>query len=401
LDRFSCPFCGPAPGATVASPFCPKCNGPLLVAPAGSAHREFRWNRTISVDVFRDYLPLRKVDPALTLGEGDTPLVGLDRIAARFSIPGRVWAKNEAANPPASFKDRGSVVAVHKAVELGYRTIGTISTGNMAGSTAAYAAKAGLKSVIFVKEDTGLDKILAAGVYGPTIVKVRGDYGTLFRKSFEIGRRRKIYFMNSVDPYRIEGYKVTSFEIFLQLGSRAPDYVLVPVSAGGHLIGLMKAFLNLKADGLIRKIPTFVGVQAAGCGPISRAFSRGSTSVARFPNPHTIAHAISNPTPPGGNIALKMIRDHAGLFLSVTEAAIRRAHRILAEEAGLFVDPASATVVAALGPLSKARKLRPGDRTVLVITGSGLKTIDSIDPKSIDFRESSLDDLDTTLAGIG
>ena len=117
--------------------------------------RRFRLDRSVSVDVFRDYLPLRSVDPGLTLGEGDTPLIDLGRIAARFSLPGRLWAKNEAANPTASFKDRGSVVAVHKAVELGFKTIGTISTGNMAGSTAAYAAKAGLKSVIFVKEDYG------------------------------------------------------------------------------------------------------------------------------------------------------------------------------------------------------------------------------------------------------
>lgn len=396
MDQFTCHFCGPALRASIADPFCTSCGAPLLVASARTARR-FRLERSIAVDVFRDYLPLRSVDPGLTLGEGDTPLIDLGRIAARFSLPGRLWAKNEAANPTASFKDRGSVVAVHKAVELGFKTIGTISTGNMAGSTAAYAAKAGLESVIFVKEDTGIDKILAAGIYGPRIVKVRGDYGALFRKSFEIGRRHGIYFMNSVDPYRIEGYKVTSLEIFLQLGSRAPDYVLVPVSAGGHLIGLMKAFIDLKADGLIRKVPTFVGVQAAGCAPIARAFSRGSASVARFPNPRTIAHAISNPAPPGGNIALKMIRDNGGLFLAVAETAIKRAHRILAEEAGLFVDPASATVVAALGPLSKARKLSPRDRIVLVITGSGLKTLDAIDPKSIDFRESSLDDLANAL----
>jgi threonine synthase len=393
MDKFSCPFCGPAPGATVADPFCPRCGDPLLVASAPSRRRVFRLNRSIAIDVFRDYLPLRVIDPCLTLGEGDTPLIGLDRITARYSIPGRVWAKNEASNPTASFKDRGSVVAVHKAVELGYRTVGTISTGNMAGSTAAYAAKAGLRSVIYVKEDTGLDKILAAGVYGPRIVKVRGDYGALFRKSFEIGRRRGIYFMNSVDPYRIEGYKVTGYEIFLQLDSRTPDFILVPVSAAGHLIGLMKAFLDLKADGLIRKMPTFVGVQAAGCAPIARAYARGSESVARIPHPQTIAHAISNPAPPGGKIALRLIRDHGGLFFAVSEAAILRARRLLAEEAGLFVDPASATVAAALAPLSRARRIGPRDRIVVVLTGSGLKTLDTLDPGTIDFREASLGDL--------
>ena len=385
--------------ASIADPFCPSCGSPLLVASA-RAGRLFRLDRSIAVDVFRDYLPLRSVDPDLTLGEGDTPLIELGRIAARFSIPGRLWAKNEAANPTASFKDRGSVVAVHKAVELGFRTIGTISTGNMAGSTAAYAAKAGLKSVIFVKEDTGLDKILAAGVYGPRIVKVRGDYGALFRKSFEIGRRRRIYFMNSVDPYRIEGYKVTGFEIFLQLGSKTPDYVLVPVSAGGHLIGLMKAFIDLKADGLIRKIPVFVGVQASGCAPIARAFSRGSASVSRFPNPRTIAHAISNPTPPGGNVVLKMIRDNGGLVLAVSDSAIKRAHRILAEDEGFFAIRPRRRSWPPSAPSPRRASSVPATGSSWSSPGSGLKTLEAVDPRTISLSEhpSRRQDLEDSLA---
>jgi threonine synthase len=363
--------------------------------------RRFRLERSFAVDVFRDYLPLRTVDPALTLGEGDTPMVELGRIENRLEIRARIWAKNESANPTASFKDRGSVVSVHKAVESGFRKIGTISTGNMAGSTGAYAAKAGLECLILVKGDTGPEKILAAGVFGPRVLKVRGDYGALFRKSFEIGRRRGIYFMNSVDPYRIEGYKVTGYEIFLQLGSRAPDYVLVPVSAGGHLIGLMRAFHDLKTDGLIPKMPTVIGVQAAGCAPITRAFERGKPAIARFPNPHTIAHAISNPDPPGGNLALRMIREGGGLFLSVTEIAIKRAHRKLAREEGLFVDPASATVLAGLEKLAGIRKFGPRENIVLVLTGSGLKALETVSENDIVFEETSLDGLENAMSGIG
>jgi threonine synthase len=398
VDKFQCLFCGPASKAGVSDPFCRACGTPLSVTTA-RPNRRFRLERSIAIDVFRDYLPLHAVDPALTLGEGDTPMIELGHVEERLSIGARVWAKNEAANPTASFKDRGSVVAVHKAVELGFRTIGTISTGNMAGSTAAYAAKAGLKSVIFVKEDTDRDKIAAAGVYGPRILKVRGNYGSLFRRSFEIGRRRGIYFMNSVDPYRIEGYKVTGFEIFLQLGGRAPDYVLVPVSAGGHVIGLMRSFLDLKDDGLISKIPTFVGVQAAGCSPIARAFKRRSPKVSRFPNPHTIAHAISNPDPPGGNLALRLVRDNGGLFLAVSEAAILRAHRLLAREEGLFVDPASATVLAGLERLAGTQKLGAKESIALIITGSGLKTLETVTDKDINFEETSLDGLERSAGG--
>ena len=166
--------------------------------------------------------------------------------------------------------------------------------------------------------------------------------------------------------------------------SRAPDYVLVPVSAGGHVIGLMKAFIDLKADGLHPQSPHLRRRPGVPVSPSRRAFSRGAV-VARFPSPRTDRRCDPrNPTPPGGNIALRMIRDNGGLFLAVSETAIKRAHRILAEEAGLIVDPASATVVAALGLLSRARKLGPRDRIVMVITGSGLKTLGDDDRPEID-----------------
>ena len=396
LESFSCNFCGPAKAASIGSPFCPVCRAPLLAGPARTK-RAFRWDRPIPIDVFRDYLPLAKIDPTLTLGEGDTPLIELGRIASRCAIPGTLWAKNEAANPTGSFKDRGSVVAVHKAVELGFKTIGTISTGNMAGSTAAYAAKAGLRSVIFVKEDTGLDKIRAAGIYGPLIVKVRGDYGALFQKSFEIGRKRKIYFMNSVDPYRIEGYKVTGYEIFDQRDGRGPDCVFVPVSAGGHLIGLMRAFEDLRAAGYLEKTPRFVGVQAKGCAPIARAFALGKTEIKRFPNPQTIAHAISNPKPPGGNLVLRLIAQNGGMMESVSDDEIVRAQRLLAEYEGIFCDPASATVLAAVFRLARRKEFSSRDRLVLVITGSGLKTLEDLDLAEFDVHEAGIDDLESVL----
>jgi len=398
MERLECVLCTKTVALDVFFPFCPACGAPLVVHGAKKG-RKFHPDKFLAVEVFQDFLPLRKVDLGMSLGEGQTPLVELGNLRARFGLP-LVLAKNEMMNPTASFKDRGSVVAVQKAVSLGIKAVGTISTGNMAGSTAAYAAKAGLKCVVFVKEDTTKEKIAAAGIYGPLLLKVRGDYGRLFRRSFEIGRSRGIYFMNSVDPFRIEGYKATGFEIFIQLGMQRPDYVFVPVSAGGHLIGLMRAFEDLKTEGLIDEMPVFVGVQARGCSPIARAFALGKSSVARFPRPRTVAHAISNPEPPGGNIVLKLMREHKGAMLAVSEAEILKSQRLLAELEGLFCDPASATVLAALLQTAKAGAFRSKDRIVLVLTGSGLKTVEDIDLTRIHYREADVDDLEKTVDSV-
>lgn len=398
MESLECFFCHKQYPVDVFRLFCPSCQEPLLVA-SSRRNRAFHLDQSLAVEKFFDFLPLAKIHPQFSLGEGQTPLTRLSRIMKKFELP-PVFAKNETINPTASFKDRGTVVAVHKAVSLGFKKIGTVSTGNMAGSTAAYAAKAGLGSLIFVKEDTSRDKIVSAGIYGPVLFKVRGDYGQLFQKSFAIGKKYGIYFMNSVDPFRIEGYKATGYEIFLQLDSHTPQYIFVPVSAGGHLIGLMRAFLDLEEEGFIRKYPIFVGVQASGCSPLARAFAQGRLKFSKFPSPKTIAHAISNPNPPGGNIVLKMIHENKGMILDVSDTETLEAQRSLAEQEGIFCDPASATTLAALRRLSKKMKFGVRDRIVLVITGSGLKTLEDLDPSTTKAEEASLEDLEKKIQSV-
>ncbi len=400
MENLVCLFCDKRRPLEIYSPFCPDCGAPMLVAPTRSKGR-VHGSAPTAAERFADFLPLKKYDPALSLGLGGTPLLSLDGLAATFGLP-RLLAKNEMTNPTASFKDRGTVVAVQKVLELGLKRIGTISTGNMAGSTAAYAAKAGLPSLIFVKEDTPRDKIVAAAVYGAAIIKVRGDYGGLFRKSFEIGRRRGIAFLNSVDPFRIEGYKVTSYEIFEQLGpaafrAKSPVMVFVPVSAGGHLMGLIRGFRDLLDLHLIPRLPILVGVQAAGCAPIARAFRRGAVQVKRFPNSHTIVHAISNPTPPGGNLALRLLREAGGFFAAASDAEILRAQALLAGREGLFCDPASAAPLAAVLKLKRQKRFPAGAAAVLVLTGSGLKSLEAVDEARLDIRESPLETLDAAI----
>ena len=401
MTALECVFCDQRRPFEIYDPFCPVCGAPMLVASSRTKKR-VRSAASTAAERFADFLPLKKYDPALSLGVGGTPLLRLGNVIEKFDLP-EVYAKNETANPTASFKDRGTVVAIQKVIELGIKKIGTISTGNMAGSTAAYAAKASLPCLVFVKQDTPQDKILAAAVYGATIIKVRGDYGGLFRKSFEIGRRRGIAFMNSVDPFRIEGYKVTSYEIFEQLGSaafrskKAPVMILVPVSAAGHLIGLLRGFQDLRGLGLIPRLPIIVGVQASGCAPISRAFRLGKVRVERFPNPHTIAHAISNPTPPGGELALRLLRESGGSMMDVSEDEIHRAHSLMASKEGIFCDPASATPLAAVLKLKRRGTLAPGAKAILIITGSGLKAMEAIEEARLDIRSAALETLDQAL----
>jgi threonine synthase len=391
MDALECIACGKAYALDIHHPFCPVHRWPLLVH-YEAKRRRIRKTAASIYERYSDFLPWRRFDPAVSLGEGGTPLLPLLNLANDLGLPG-LLAKNEMMNPTGSFKDRGTVVAVAMALELGFHSVGTISTGNMAGSTAAYAAKAGLKCLIFVKDDTSREKITAAAAHGASVIKVRGDYPALFMRSFEIGRARSVYFMNSVDPFRIEGYKIAGYEIFESLGPSAFDgrravRIFVPVSAGGHLIGLIRAFLDLKEIGAIQALPRFIGVQAAGCAPIARAFQQGPDAVKRFLRPHTIAHAISNPFPPGGDLALRMLRAAEGTMAAVTEREILRAQTQLAAREGLFCDPASAVTLAA------ARKLGPGrGYDVLILTGSGLKTVEDVDAKALDVGERDLDDL--------
>jgi len=399
MDRLECHFCGRKYPLNLFEVFCSVCREPMLLS-STPRKRLLALDRSLSLEKYQSFLPLAHVDRTLSLGEGNTPLVPLERIRRRHHLP-PVYAKNETVNPTQSFKDRGTTVAVQKAVALGIKCIGTVSTGNMAVSTAAYGAKAGLKTIVLVKEDMPADKIRAAGVYGPILLKVRGDYGELFSASLDIGRKRGIYFANSIDPLRIEGYKVTGYEIFQQLGGRVPRYLFVPVSAGGHLIGLIRAFLDLMEEDLVADLPVFVGVQAKGCSPVARAFAGGKERYSRFRRPRTIAQAISNPAPPGGNLTLKIVRENKGMVMAVTDPEILAAQQELAELEGIFAEPASATVLAALIKLARRQRLNLRDEVVLVITGSGLKSMETVGRLDIRVRQTSLSRLEKTLRIVG
>mgnify|MGYP000123796632 CR=1 FL=1 len=212
-NTLQCPLCGREDFFRPNDFFCPACQQPMWFKPCSVPPQEFRERTSSSLEKFSACLPLRTVRPEFSLGEGQTPLIPLNSVGA----PGKVWAKLESANPSLSFKDRGSAVVVQKAVELGWPAIGTVSTGNMASSTAAYAARAGLHCLVLVPAHLRQEKVFTIGVYQPELVRVEGDYGELYRRALELGRERGIYFAVSDDPLRVEGQKTVAYEIVRQL----------------------------------------------------------------------------------------------------------------------------------------------------------------------------------------
>ncbi|WP_297503224.1 threonine synthase [Thermococcus sp.] len=310
------------------------------------------------------------IEPVLefSLGEGDTPLVK-SRLGEELGI--RLYLKNETANPTWSFKDRGTFLAVSYAIKAGYKAVGTVSTGNMAASVAAYAARAGLSAKILVSENADEEKLKAVSVYGGSVIRVRGDYGRLYFESLKLGENLGVYFINSDNPFRVEGYKGIAFEIAEET---TPDYVLIPTSSGGLFRGIAKGFIELMRNGLIEELPKLITVQAKGCSPICRAFREGKARIEHFERPKTIAKAIANPYPPSGNAVLKLLREFNWLCVTVSDEGIIEAQKKLAGE-GLFVQPASATGIAALKKLVESGTIPEGTKVVSILTGSGLKTL--------------------------
>ncbi len=326
---------------------------------------------------FRAFYPFDEVSEDMSLGEGGTPLI-------RSSVVGKQWGldclyfKDEMQNPTWSFKDRGTFCGIQHAVSLGYERIGTVSTGNMAASVAAYGARAGLPTFILVSAGIPAEKIKPIAVYGPHLIRVEGGYHELYDGSLRAGERYDIYFINSDAPFRVEGSKTIAFEICEQMHFRSPDYVIIPVSSGGNFRGILKGFEEFKSAGLIDTVPKLIAVQAEGCAPIAEAFERGKETVERVRDPKTIAHAIENPYPPSGNQVLRKLREHGGLALTVSDEEILEAQGLLTQE-GIFGQPAACAPLAAAKKLLSGGYLKTGDRIVLLITGAGLKVPSALD----------------------
>jgi threonine synthase len=280
----------------------------------------------------------------------------------------------EGDNPTCSFKDRGMTVGVSKALEHGVKAVVCASTGNTSASMAAYAAKAGLKSIVLVPSGkVARGKLAQAVVHGAEIFQVEGNFDDALRLVVDLSEKtREIYLLNSINPYRIEGQKTLAFEVRDQLGG-IPDLMVLPVGNAGNISALWKGFRELRILGLEDEVPRLVGIQAEGASPIAEAFKKGLEKIRPWRRPETIATAIRIGEPVSWMKALKAVRDSRGLMETVSDEEILEAQRVLARSEGLFVEPASAASIAGLRKLLEEELIQRDMKIVCVATGHGLK----------------------------
>jgi len=319
---------------------------------------------------FRQALPFAPDVEPVSLEEGGTPLVRTGRFAARVGLP-NLYAKNDGQNPTGSFKDRGMSVAVTRAKTLGAKALICASTGNTAASLAAYAAKADMEAVVVVpKAGVASGKLGQAFAYGARVFGIQGNFDRALATVFDLVRKDdRFYLMNSVNPFRIEGQKVTAFEIYEQLGG-VPDYVVLPVGNAGNISAIWKGFKEIRSLGIADTVPRMIGVQAEGAAPLAAVVSSG-TPFTPLKEPHTIASAIRIGNPVSWKKALKAIEESGGNAIVVNDDEIIEAKGRLAQEEGLLVEAASAAPFAALVRL----KLPRDARVVCIATGNGLKDL--------------------------
>jgi threonine synthase len=316
---------------------------------------------------YGEFLPVTPSTPQITLGEGDTPLVRSQNLEREIGC-GELYFKLEGCNPTGSFKDRGMVVAVAKALEAKSPAIICASTGNTSASAAAYGARCGLDTIIVVpKGNIALGKLAQAIVYGAKIVAINGNFDQALEMVRKLVEKRPVTLVNSVNPYRIEGQKTAAFEIVDVLGE-APDYLFVPVGNAGNITAYWKGFVEYHRVGKAGRLPKMMGFEAEGAAPIVRG--------ERVANPETIATAIRIGNPASWQGAVRARDESGGTIDCVSDDEIRSAYHVMAIKEGIFGEPASAASVAGL--IKWSRHLDLSDKKVVcIVTGSGLKDPDT------------------------
>lgn len=363
---------------------CRRCGGLLDVVydydriRAGISRKEID-ARAPTIWRWREFLPVRE-ESIVTLGEGCTPLLDARNLGPVYGLE-RLYIKNDTMNPTGTFKDRGYSVAVSKAVEIGTKQAFTYTSGNAGASFAAYARRAGLNAFILVKGWASVEKLAMMRSSGLPVAL--WDFESfepvreiLRRASEELGAYQFTVFNN---PYRHEGNKSYAYEIWQELGERAPDWVIHPTATGGGIVGSWKGFEELRELGLANRLPRMVAVQPAECAPIHKAFLEGLDVAPRFGTPKaTIAQSMSSDAPVGeGRRVLSALRESEGVAVTVTDEEILQGIMDLGLE-GVFSEPAGASAVAAAKKLARQGVIGPSDTVVCVVTGTGLKQPDVV-----------------------
>jgi threonine synthase len=363
---------------------CEWCFGPLEVvydyeAIAATTSRERIAAGPKTIWRYADLLPAR-AEGAVDLGAGLTPLLRADHLGAELGLSD-LWLKNDTVNPTGSFKDRVVSVALTRARELGFKVAACASTGNLANSVAAHAARAGMRSVVFIPADLEIPKVVTTAVFGGTLVALTGNYDEVNRLCAELASEYPTWaFVNvNVRSYYAEGSKTLAFEVAEQLGWKAPDHVVVPVASGSQLVKVAKGFRELYKVGLLDEEPhvRISGAQSAGCAPVATAFETGADFI-RPVKPSGLAKSLAIGNPADGGYALDEVRRSGGALAAVTDPEIVEGIHLLARTEGIFAETAGGVTVAVLAKLAAAGVVKPNERVVAFITGNGLKTLDAV-----------------------
>ncbi|HIM80596.1 MAG TPA: threonine synthase [Dehalococcoidia bacterium] len=319
------------------------------------------------LETYREFLPVTDATPLITMGEGNTPLVKSNRLGKELGCD-ELYFKLEGCNPTGSFKDRGMVVAIAKALEDGSKAVMCASTGNTSASAAAYGAYCDLPVLVLIpKGEVAMGKLAQAMAYGARILMINGNFDSALALARAYTCKHSVTLVNSVNPHRLEGQKTGAFEIIEALGD-APDYLFIPVGNAGNITAYWRGFLEYQAAGRSLRLPKMMGFQAEGAAPIVRG--------APIANPQTIASAIRIGNPASWQGAVDARDSSGGTIDMVSDDEILDAYRMIASKEGIFCEPASAASFAGLVKMCRQGLNLEGQRVVCIFTGNGLKDPD-------------------------
>lgn len=376
MPRWSleCSVCDVTRAGDEAASVCPSCGQPLLVRydslPGREAIEGGRWD----LWRYRALLPIHDHEQPVSLGEGGTPLLDAPALA-RLSGVRRLWIKDEALNPTASFKARGMSAAVTRARALGARGFVVPTAGNAGAALAAYGAAAGLPVHVFAPDSTPAPILATVRALGASLVLVPGHIGDAGRAARAFAAEHGLLDMSTLrEPYRVEGKKTMGIEVAEQLGWRLPDAIVYPTGGGTGLIGMWKAFAELRAAAWLpadAPLPRMIVAQAAGCAPMVKAFAAGADHGEPWPDPDTHASGLRVPGPLGDRLILRALRESGGDAAAVGESAIREGTAALAGATGIDAAPEGGCALAVLQLLVAQGRLDTGAEVVVFNTGSG------------------------------
>lgn len=380
LTQLICSQCGHPYNAHQVQTFCPDCSAPLLAqydlqVARRKLDREAIHNSAKGMWRWQALLPVNEAHHMLTLGEGDTPLLRLDRLGGQLDLPA-LYVKDESLNPTGTFKARGLAAAVSKALELGVRKLIIPTAGNAGGAMAAYAARGGLHACVLMPRDTPRANIEECRVAGAEVILVDGLISDAARVAKEKAASEGWFDLSTFkEPYRVEGKKVMGYELAEAFDWRLPDVIIYPTGGGTGLVGMWKAFTELEDLGWLANSsrPRMVSVQAAGCAPVVKAFEKGNKECEFWENAQTLASGLRVPKSFADRLILQDIRLSSGTAIAVSDEAIIQAQHRLAVTEGIFAAPEGAATLAGLVILLERGWIHPGERVVLFNTGSGLK----------------------------